>query len=136
MPLIYQKRIFRDDLQVNKNVIYVFGDNEKRIGNGGQAKEMRGEPNAIGVRTKKSPGRDEKDYWTDVELDSNKSLITEDFFLIRLALEQEFIVVLPLDGLGTGLSELPKRAPLTLDFIESEIEKLEENYGITGPVNK
>ena len=125
---MYQKYVNRADLKANPNVIYVFGDNEKRIGHGGQASEMRGEPNTIGVRTKKGPGRRENDYWTDDEFTSNKLLITEDFDLIKKVLEKGSIVVLPLDGLGTGLSELPKRAPITLRFIQFKIEKLTERY--------
>ena len=55
MPVIYQKRICRDDLRRNPNAVYIFGDNEARTGLGGQAREMRGEPNAMGIATKRSP---------------------------------------------------------------------------------
>lgn len=43
------KYIKRQDLKSNPNTQYLFGDNLKRSGFGGQAKEMRGEPNAIGI---------------------------------------------------------------------------------------
>lgn len=52
MIVLHQKFIFREDLQANPDVYYLFGDNVERRGLGGQAKEMRGEPNAIGVATK------------------------------------------------------------------------------------
>ena len=36
--IIFQKMIYREDLIRNRSVIYVFGDNDLRIGKGGQAK--------------------------------------------------------------------------------------------------
>ena len=53
--IIYQKFIYRSDLKANPSVLYLFGDNLQRVGLGGQAKEMRGEPNAVGIATKKAP---------------------------------------------------------------------------------
>ena len=39
-------------------------------------------------------------------------------------LEQGGIAVIPADGLGTGLSQLPQRAPLLFSFLENEIASL------------
>jgi hypothetical protein len=125
MPIIFQKFIYREDLRANPDAVYLFGDNEKRSGFGGQAKEMRGEPNAIGIRTKKSPGQDESDYWSDDNFQSNKIIIQADFAPVRTALLIKKIVIIPLDGLGTGLSELPTRAPLTHQYINFTIKKLQ-----------
>ena len=55
MKLFVQKWIARADLKQNQDRIYLFGDNVERVGHGGQAKEMRGEPNAIGIATKLKP---------------------------------------------------------------------------------
>jgi hypothetical protein len=56
MPLIIQKQWYtKEEIQCNPDKIYVFGDNEVRKGNGGQAKACRGEPNTIGIRTKALP---------------------------------------------------------------------------------
>jgi len=49
MPILYQDQIKRDDLRAHPDRIYLFGDNVARQGRGGQAKEMRGEPNALGI---------------------------------------------------------------------------------------
>ena len=69
MPqVIYQHRIYRSDLVENRECFYVFGDNLRREGLGGQAGEMRGEPNAIGVATKHAPGMDDDDFWTHQEI--------------------------------------------------------------------
>ena len=55
MPVVKQKWITRDDLKRNPEHLFAFGDNMARRGLGGQAKEMRGEPNAVGVPTKWEP---------------------------------------------------------------------------------
>ncbi|SDK47143.1 hypothetical protein [Bradyrhizobium ottawaense] len=55
MPVVFQNWITRNDLLDNRDKMYVFGDNVQRTGFAGQAKEMRGEPNAIGVVTKWAP---------------------------------------------------------------------------------
>ena len=46
----------REDLSAEPDKIFLFGDNLKQSGFGGQAKEMRGAANARGIPTKKEPG--------------------------------------------------------------------------------
>jgi len=111
MPIRFQKWITRQDLKNNPNVYYVFGDNEKRCGLGGQAKEMRGEPNAIGVCTKKAPGMNENDFYNEgTGIEYPDMAIGDMDKIIDLVLEGK-TVVMPSDGLGTGLSQLPYRHP-------------------------
>ena len=112
-----QHRIYRADLKQNRKTLYVFGDNNERTGFGGQAKEMRGEPNAIGVRTKMKASHTSGSYMTDEELPSNLEKIFVDFMPIVSHLHQGGDVVFPTDGLGTGLAELSTRAPKTLEFL-------------------
>ena len=126
MPIIRQKHIGREDLQANTDVYYVFGDNDARRGLGGLAKQCRGEPNAIGVRTKKYPGRGSDDYYTDDELDENIEKITEDFELVWKRLIEGKTVVIPLDGIGVGLANMPDRCPDTFRFLKEMIEALIE----------
>ncbi len=79
--IIFQKFIYREDLKNNQGVIYLFGDNDMRRGRGGQAKEMRGEPNSIGIRVKKSPGTGDGiggAYYTDREYHTNIAYIDKD----------------------------------------------------------
>ena len=118
--VIYQKMIFRTDLKNNPNVIYLFGDNLKRYGMGGQAKEMRGEPNAIGIRTKYKPTMEDDAFFTDEYLEDNKRLICNDFHKIP----EGKIVIIPSDGIGTGLAMLDTKAPLTFEYIQMKIEEL------------
>lgn len=130
MPVIFQTRIYRSDLKANPGVLYVFGDNLKRVGMGGQAGEMRGEPNAVGVATKVAPGMAEEDFFSDrSNLLKVASVWMIDFVPIKKALEAGKTVVFPLDGLGTGLSELPTRAPILHQTLKALIEKLKETHG-------
>lgn len=67
-----RERITRQDLRDEPDKIFLFGDNLKRAGYGGQAKEMRGEKNAVGIPTKKAPNNREESFFTDKEFEANK----------------------------------------------------------------
>lgn len=124
MPIMTQKFIFRSDLQNNPEVKYLFGDNLVRKGLGGQAKEMRGEPNAIGVATKNTPTSGSNSYFTDDDYDQNVGHMEKDLEPARDRLRKGGILVIPEDGLGTGLSELPQRAPRTNAALVQMLEEL------------
>lgn len=113
MPILFQKRIVRADLRANRHAWYVFGDNEARTGKGGQAREMRGEPNAIGVATKRLPSTKDEAFWTDTDYGRNVGCLEHDFRPIEAALRRGEIVVWPLDGIGSGRADLVNRAPRT-----------------------
>lgn len=124
MPIMFQTFIERNDLLSNPNVYYVFGDNDERVGLGGQAKEMRGEPNAIGIRTKKSPYV----YYYDYDYEENIKKINEDFERVKLFLQLGKIVVFPRHGVGSGLAKLHLYAPRTLQHINQIMSELEDEY--------
>lgn len=126
MPVIYFKWILRSDLTSHPDWIFLFGDNAMRIGLGGQAKMMRNEPNAIGIRTKWAPYRDKEAYFSDEQYVRICDMIHCDLVPVAEALRQGKTVVIPKDGLGTGLSDLPKRAPKVFEFLRSEIYALEK----------
>lgn len=130
MPLILQKMIYREDLQENPNVLYVFGDNDLRKGRGGQAAEMRDEPNAVGVRTKWTPGTGHGAYFYDSDYEQIIEMIDDDLEPIIEALENDRIVVFPLDGIGTGLAYLSENAPEVLKYLETKMEQFKESYGV------
>jgi len=124
--VLSQKFIFRSDLKSNPEVKYLFGDNLIRLGLGGQAKEMRGEPNAIGVATKKAPGMSPGDFFSDSDYDVFRHQVDEDLAPAFLHIANGGILIVPEDGLGTGLSQLPERAPKCNAYL---LEKLESLYG-------
>ena len=133
MPLIRQKWITRDDLKSNRNQIYVFGDNMIREGYGGQAAAMRGEPNSFGIPTKWLPTNDTKAFFTDTEWKTGSVVwwtLVGAFNNLREILKQGHTVVIPTDGLGTGLSRLPELAPTIASYIDSSIAVLESEFGV------
>jgi len=97
-------------------IIYVFGDNVQRSGLGGQAKEMRGEPNAIGVVTKWAPSMAARAFFDDTA--ACKVLVERDLLRVQQALDHRRTVVVPADGIGTGLSRLSSCAPNLDRFIK------------------
>lgn len=102
--------ITREAVRAEPDARFVFGDNLLRIGFGGQAGAMRGEPNAIGVATKAAPGMSDDDFFSDDEA-GDRATVDADIDRVVAALIEGRTVYLPTDGLGTGLSELPTRAP-------------------------
>ena len=120
-----QKRISRADLKTNPDTLYLFGDNDQGKGLGGQAKEMRGEPNAVGIRTKNSPSTKPEAFWSDDTYEQNKEKLNEDFQRVVDHIKNGGKVVIPQDGLGTGLSDLSNKAPKTLAYIEAVLVRLE-----------
>jgi hypothetical protein len=125
MTVIYQKMVHREDLKRNPNILYMFGDNEKRAGLGGQAAEMRGETNAVGIRTKRAPGRDDESYWSDRNLDANCAKIEEDLARVKGHLRRGGLVVLPIDGIGTNRADMEKRCPRTFYVLQQSLASLE-----------
>lgn len=122
--IIWQKWVTREDLRANRDTYYLFGDNLARKGYGGQAKAMRGEPNAIGIATKKMPINEPSAFFSDVEFKENVATIATDFHPAFVARDEGKIIVCPLDGLGTGLSRLPELAPRTNQVLEHILDLL------------
>lgn len=128
--IIRMKLVTRDFVKAHPEMLFVFGDNMAGVGLGGQAKAMRGEPNAIGVPTKWSPSRNELAYFSDDEFWASERCpiyfaINQAFAAISAAQSLGRDVVVPADGLGTGLAELPTRAPAIHAYIESRIRGME-----------
>jgi len=110
------------DLQANPDKIYVFGDNTQRVGTGGQA-QIRNNPNAMGIATKISPSMDESAFMSDEDLTNNKQVIDGDIAKIKATGK---VVVMPKDGLGTGLAKLKEKAPQTYAYLK---QRLLEEFG-------
>jgi len=117
--------ITRAELQANPKTLYIFGDNNVRQGLKGQAKEMRGEPNAIGISTKQLPSNTPDAFMTDKDLVKNKAIITQDvnFIIEQWNTGKYTNVILP--QIGVGLANLPEKAPQTWTYLQSELGRLE-----------
>ena len=130
MPIRYQDWITRAEVQQNSEWYYLFGDNAQMRGYGGQAKEMRGEPNAIGIPTKKRPSMTVDSFFTDSEFPENIAAIQPRLDQIELLLKQGYTIVIPAAGLGTGLSRLDKTAPLTFQWLQTKLTELGAAHGL------
>lgn len=131
MKILRLSRITRSLVRANPMVMFVFGDNDIRQGLGGQAKEMRGELNAIGIRSKKLPAKTPDAYWTDKEYEQNLAKIDEDLLPVERHLALGGIVVLPTDGIGTGLGRMGIKCPKTFLYLVDRLETLMKAYGET-----
>lgn len=136
MKILRMNNITRGLVRANPMVMFVFGDNDVHQGRGGQAKEMRGELNTIGIRVKKLPTRTPEAYWTDKEYDINEGKIDEDFLPVERHLAMGGIVVIPADGIGTGLGRMGEKCPKTFLYLNNRLETLIKAYGQTTQPNK
>ena len=116
--------ISREFVRANRDRIFLFGDNLVGQGFGGQAAAMRGEPNVVGIPTKKLPSNCDEAFFTDAELEQNKAAIDQAFeYLTRKSTALEQIIVMPANGLGTGRAQLQNRAPLTFAYLQKRLEE-------------
>lgn len=119
----YMNHITRDYVRKNRNKTFLFGDNLQQRGMGGQAKEMRGEPNAVGIPTKKKPSMSDDSFFTDDEFHINIQQINNAFN--RIPLIGNKIIVIPSAGLGTGLAKLQEKAPKTYEYLQDRLKSID-----------
>jgi len=91
---------------------------------------VRGEPNAIGIPTKKKPTMEEDAFFTDKELEENRAHI-DDALMEIWEKKPDFdrkkhTIVIPAAGLGTGLAQLPERAPATFAYINKRLREFKK----------
>lgn len=112
--------------QYAKDTVFVFGDNIIEKGFGGQAAEMRGEPNAIGIPTKWKPNWEELSFFTDGDLDRPvvKDAIDKALAKIEEALASGKNVVISSSGVGSHRADLQGRAPRIDAYIKAGLAKL------------
>ena len=115
--------ITRQFVREHSEWCFLFGDNLQRIGFGGQAKEMRGEPNAIGIPVKKKPTMHDDAFFHDDEFWANARAIDAALDLVP----KDGIVIIPADGIGTGLAQLEYRAPVTFKYLKARLKQLVYN---------
>jgi hypothetical protein len=114
--LEFRKRITREMVRAEPDKIFVFGDNLERRGLGGQAKEMRGEPNAVGIVTKRRPSWDDDAFFADRPEEFR--VLMRDLKLVA-SISQGKTIVWPEDGIGTGLANLEYQSPALFALINA-----------------
>ena len=117
--------ITREYVRENRDKLFLFGDNLERRGFGGQAAAMRGEPNAVGIPTKKSPSYRDDAFFSDEEFEQNKASMDAAFAEIMNAVTDSIrVIVIPSDGLGTGRAQLERRSPRTFAYLQKRLTEL------------
>lgn len=127
MPFRTEKFVTRPMVRAAPATLFVFGDNMKGRGYGGQAAAMRGEPNAVGIPTKWIPSNTEYAFFIDSDFPAVRGLIEERFQQLADHLASGGDVVWPEDGVGTGLARLKARAPRVFNLIEARRAALEKH---------
>ena len=106
-----------NDVNGNPNKLFVFGDNNARVGKGGQA-IIRDCVNSIGIRTKKGPSLKSVAFYNDNDFDINRQNILDDVLSLKAkAIETNSIIVFSDGGYGTGLASLKSKAPKTFQYL-------------------
>ena len=124
MKVEIQKEWFSiEQCNQNPNKIYVFGDNDIRRGQAGQAK-IRYCKNAFGIPTKRLPSMNKNAFYRDSESDM-KNMITSLQKLYKLA-KKGNIIVFPESGLGTGLAKMNTYSPKVFN----EMNRIIQTYFI------
>ena len=125
--------ITREFVRSHQTWLFVFGDNLAKKGLGGQAREMRGEPNAVGIATKRSPSMNGDAFFSDSDAHNVivMGAIKDSFRILEFHLLSGDVVVIPKNGVGGGLANLPVNAPLIDTFIKDSISRLVNIYGLT-----
>lgn len=108
---ICQEFYTKELLKANLDKVFVYGDNMKAFGKGGQA-IIRDEPNAFGIPTKRLPSMNENAFFSDKE-DERLAVLSS---LRKLyVIGQSKVIVFPHCGIGTGLALMREKSPKLFD---------------------
>ncbi|TSD87531.1 hypothetical protein FFK22_016945 [Mycobacterium sp. KBS0706] len=131
MGIRYAVSYLREQIKAAPDTLYIFGDNFERKGFGGQAAEARGEPNAVGIPTKRAPSMRPDAFMTDADLERLQAEARLALDRLRRHLDAGGDVVMPEAGIGTGLAQMATRAPACWAWLCAELRSL----GIENPAS-
>ena len=124
MPVFDIPMVTRDRVRAGKLFLFAFDDDEMRQTESGLAGQCRGEPNAIGVRTRRAAGNEVASAWRDEDLLRNQAKLDEDFAILISWVEAGGPVFLPKAGLGMLQPRLVDTAPRTFLFLQKKVKEL------------
>ena len=119
-------RVYAHD---HPNYMFIFGDNDARMGFGGLAAELRGLPNAFGIRVKKAPTMKPEAFYNDNDNHEGIIKINQDLQHIRANWNLYDKIVFPKAGVGTGRALLKVKAPQTYE----RLVKICRDHGFEQP---
>ena len=117
------KVITRDKIKENPDVLYLFGDNLLRKGLGGQAKEMRGEPNTLGIVSKKYPSNDISSFYTDEDFYPWLEVFSSDIRSLAEKINSGQYKALVIPPIGVGLADLQNKAPRIYKYLKTTLDE-------------
>ncbi len=132
MGIRYVASYVREQIKAAPDTLYIFGDNFERKGFGGQAAEARGEPNAVGIPTKRAPSMRPDAFLTNADLLQLQATAGPAIERLRGHLNAGGEVVMPAAGIGTGLAQMATRAPACWAWLCAELQAL----GIKNPADR
>ena len=113
----------------NPRSLYIFGDNTIRVGTGGQA-IIRPAPNSYGIATKRLPTNAPDAFFSDSQEDFKFIMADIAYLMLKIAMlkiaeETDYdTIVLPADGLGTGLSKMPEKSPVLCKWLHNSLSTI------------
>ena len=122
--IIYQRRVFAEDLQANPNVYYLFSDNDKKGGHW----QFRSYDNFLGVRVKNDEHAFDNSYWSDTTYKDNVSKIDEDFKKVHAVLKQLIPVVYGEETFTLNISDYRSKSPKTCIYIEKCLYNVQKKW--------
>ena len=126
MPVKFMLHYTRKNIRDNPDQLFVFGDNFERSGYGGQAREARDEPNAVGIPTKHKPSYADDAYLSDADLEWWTVMTADAWSRLFDHLHDGGTVIWPVDGIGTGRAKLDEKAPAIVKAIELYLSRMKE----------
>ena len=123
--LIYQRRVFPEDLQMNPSVHYFFADNDNKSGHW----QFRQNDNFIGIRVKKDEHAFDNSYWSDSTYDTNILKVKHDFKIVNSLLKELAPVVYSNETFDINASDYFKMSPKTWTYIEKYVEHIKKKWG-------
>lgn len=115
-----------NDVRQRQHCLFIYGDNDIHRGRGGQAiiRDLR---NTEGIPTKKYPNNNISSFYTDAEYEKNKQKINAAIQNIYIRSRHYKYVVFPINGIGTGLADLNKKAPKTYKYLKYKLNLLKSS---------
>lgn len=117
------------DVQSRKDHLFLFGDNDIQKGLGGQA-IIRNQSNSHGIPTKRYPNHNYYSYYHDKDYAIHIEKIDKAFDeAISKFINGDYeYIVIPEDGLGTGLAHMKYYSPRLFSHINHRLRLLIDTF--------
>ena len=119
-----------DDVRNNPDKIFVYGDNNLRMGKSGLS-SMRDMPNTLGIRIKKGPSEKTAGFYLDSDIDIIKKILIDDITSIKLKMISGKKIVLSSIGYG-NVEKINDKSSVIYNYIVNILRDNFEFDNLTG----